>query len=234
MGFFFLKGSFEKSPVSPATPSGVVLRRGNSGTKQDPVKRGSTDSIHSPLPQSPHRVSWIEDKIWLNAPSPSSLLPLPCLELDSLSVSSIEEEFEPVLSPSLSQQSSRLPLADKVKNRLSAALGGLVSPQRRLSKRIQEMAERKDGAFAEAVRSFVEQTLAAGNAPGVTCTEMLQEVRSSLTALRESLFNYPEIQTITDGLGDMPDFELGMMVTGCALLQVTLCNQITNFLSEMT
>lgn len=202
------RGSVEKSPVSPVTPSGVVLRRGSSGTKQDPLKRESTDSIHSPLPQTPHRVSWIEEKIWLNAPSPSSLLPLPCLELDSLSVSSIEEEFEPASSPSLSQHSSRLPLADKVKNRLSAALGGLVSPQRRLNKRIQELAERKDGAFAEAVRSFVEQTLAAGNAPGVTCSEMLQEVRSSLTALRETLFEYPEIQSITDGLGDMPDFEL--------------------------
>ncbi|XP_056613456.1 ras and Rab interactor 2 isoform X1 [Triplophysa dalaica] len=204
------RGSLEKIPVSPATPSGVVLRRGSSATKQDPLKRGSTDSIHSPHPQSPHRVSWVEDKIWLNTSPSSSLLHLP-LELDSLSVSSIEEEFEPVSCPSPSQQSPRLPLADKVKNRLSAvgqALGGLVSPQRRLTKRVQEMAERKDGPFAEAVKAFVEQTLAAGSAPGVTCTQMLQEVRSSLTALRESLFDYPEIQSITDGLGDMPDFEL--------------------------
>lgn len=217
---FLLKGSFEKSPVSPSTPGGVVLRRGSGATKQDPLKRGSTDSIHSPLPQSPHRVSWIEDKIWLNASPSSSLLHLP-LELDSLSVSSIEEESEPVSCPSPSQQSPRLPLADKVKNRLSAvgqALGGLVSPQRRLSKRVQEMAERKDGPFAEAVRAFVERTLAAGNTPGVTCAEMLQEVRSSLTALRETLFDYPEIQSITDGLGDMPDFELGMTLYTCLLL----------------
>ncbi|XP_077063707.1 ras and Rab interactor 2 isoform X1 [Siphateles boraxobius] len=200
------KGS--SSPVSPSTPGGVVLRR---ASKDDPLKRASTDSIQSPLPQSPHRVSWIEDKIWLNSPLPSSLLHPPCLELDSLSVSSMEEEFEPASSPSL--PSPRFQLADKMKNRLSAvgqALGGLVSPQRRLSKRVQEMAERRTGAFAEAVRAFVEDTLTGGAAPGVT--EMLQDMRSALTNLREMLFDCPEIQSITDSFGDIPDFELDALL----------------------
>lgn len=191
-----------------------MLRRASGASKEDSLKRASVDSIQSPLPQSPHRVSWIEDKIWLNSSLPSSLLQPPGLELDSLSVSSIEEESEPALSPSPSLPSPRFHLADKMKNRLSAvgqALGGLVSPQRRLSKRVQEMAERKGGAFAEAVRGFVEQTLANGVTPGVTCTEMLQEVRSSLTALRETLLDYSEIQSITDSFGDTPDFELGMI-----------------------
>ncbi|KAL0173772.1 hypothetical protein M9458_029740, partial [Cirrhinus mrigala] len=155
-------------------PGGVVLRRASAASKEDPLKRAS----------SPHRVSWIEDKIWLNSSLPSSLLQPPGLELDSLSVSSIEEESEPALSPSPSLPSPRFHLADKMKNRLSAvgqALGGLV-------KRVQEMAERKGGAFAEAVRGF--------------------EVRSSLTALRETLLDYPEIQSITDSFGDTPDFEL--------------------------
>ncbi|XP_026119226.1 ras and Rab interactor 2-like [Carassius auratus] len=203
------RGSFEKNPEAPATPGGVVLRRLSGTSKEDPIKRSSVDSIKCPLPQSPHRVSWLEDnKIWLNSSLTSSLLQPPGLELDSLSVSSIEEETEQELSPS---PSPRLHLADKMMNRLSAvgqALGGLMSPQRRLSKRVQEMAERKGGAFAEAVRGFVEQTLACGAGPGVTCTEMLQEVRSSLTALKETLFDSPEIQSITDSIGDTPDFEL--------------------------
>ncbi|XP_016108387.1 ras and Rab interactor 2-like [Sinocyclocheilus grahami] len=207
------RGSFEKNPDSSATPGGVVLRRASGASKEDPLKRASVDSIQSPLPQSPHRVSWIEDKIWLNSSLPSSLLQPPGLELDSLSISSIEEESEPALSPSL--PSPRFQLADKMKNRLSAvgqALGGLVSPQRRLSKRVQEMAERKGGAFAETVRGFVVLTLASGVSPGVTCTEMLQEVRSSLTALRRTLFDCPEIQSITDSVGDTPDFELDAML----------------------
>ncbi|XP_051966036.1 ras and Rab interactor 2-like isoform X2 [Xyrauchen texanus] len=208
-------GSFEKCSVSLASPGGVVLRSGSGSNQQDPLKRASADSIHSPRPQSPHRVSWIEDKIWLNASPPSSQLHPPGLELDSLSVSSIEEEPEPAISPSPYQHSPRLPLAEKVKNRLSAvgqALGRFVSPQRRLSKRIQEMAEQKSGVFAEAIRGFIEQTHAGGTTPGVTCTEMLQEVRSSLTALRETLFDYPEIQSITDSLGDTPDLELDVML----------------------
>ncbi|KTG42648.1 hypothetical protein cypCar_00018380 [Cyprinus carpio] len=208
-------GSFEKKPDSPAPPGGVVLRRASGASKEDPLKRASVDSIQSPLPQSPHRVSWIEDKIWLNSSLPSSLLQPPGLELDSLSVSSIEEESEPALSPSPSLPSPRLHLADKMKNRLSAvgqALGGLVSPHRRLSKRVQEMAERKGGAFAEAVRGFVEQTLASRVSTGGTCTEMLQEVRSSLTSLRETLLDCPEIQSITDSIGDTPDFELDAML----------------------
>uniref|UniRef100_A0A8C2GBW6 VPS9 domain-containing protein n=1 Tax=Cyprinus carpio TaxID=7962 RepID=A0A8C2GBW6_CYPCA len=210
-GFDHDRGSFEKNPDDPATPGGVVLRRASGASKDDPLKRSSDDFIQSPLSQSPHRVSWIEDKIWLNSSLTSSLLQPPGLELDSLSVSSIEEETEPALSPSPAVPSPRLHLADKMKNRLSAvgqALGGLMSPQRRLSKRVQEMAERKGGAFAEAVRGFVEQTLAGEAVPGVTCTEMLQEVRSSLTALKETLFDCPEIQSIIDSIGDTPDFDL--------------------------
>lgn len=210
------RGSFEKTPVTPSTtPGGVVLRRASGTSKEDPLKRASTDSIQSPLPQSPHRVSWIEDKIWLNSPLPSSQLQPPCLELDSLSVSSIEEESEPALSPSPSLPSHRFQLADKMKNRLSAvgqAIGGLMSPQRRLSNRVQEMAERKSGAFAEAVREFIEQTLTSEPTPEITYTEMLQEVRSSLTALREILFDSTEIQSITDSFGDTPDFELDSML----------------------
>lgn len=190
------------------------MRRESSSSTSDPQKRVSLDSVSSPAPQSPHRVSWVEDKLWMNPPAPSSLLHPPCLELDSLSVSSIEEEPEPepTVSPSLVQNSPRLPLADKVKNRLSAvgqALGGLMNPQKRLCKRVQEMSERKGSSFAEALRAFVEQTLKMRAVCGVTSTEMLQEVRSSLTALREMLCDSVEIQSITDSMGDVPDFELG-------------------------
>ncbi|KAI4884327.1 hypothetical protein NFI96_026198 [Prochilodus magdalenae] len=210
-------GSPVKTPITPVTPGGVVLRRSSTASNPDPQRRVSADSLGSQPPQSPHRVSWVEDTFWMNVPPPSTSLHPPCLELDSLSVSSVEEEPEPEnsSSPSQSHPSSRLPLANKVKNRLSAvslALGGLVSPQRRLYKRIQEMSERKDGPFAEAVRGFIEQTLRGAAIYGVSSTEMLQEVRSSLTALRETLYDYAEIQAIIDCLGDTPDFELDAML----------------------
>ncbi|GAA6102002.1 ras and Rab interactor 3 isoform X2 [Tachysurus ichikawai] len=210
-------GSLVQSPVSKVTTTEVVLRRASSSSISDPLKRVSVDSIGSPIPQSPHRVSWVEDKLWMNPPTPSSLLHPPCLEFDSLSMSSIEEEPEPepTVNSCQVQNSPRLPLADKVKNRLSAvgqALGGFINPQKRLSKRVQELSERKGGPFAEALKGFVEQTLKMRASCSMTSTEMLQEVRSSLTTLRETLYDTAEIQSIIDTLGDVPDFELDTMM----------------------
>lgn len=214
MGFVFSAGAAVQSLVSPVTPTGVVLRRASSSSPADSQKRMSSDSISSPVPQSPHRVSWVEDKLWMNPPAPSSLLQPPCIEFDSLSMSSIDEEpdTEPAISPSQVQNSPRLPLADKVKNRISAvgqALGGFMNPQKRLSKRVQEMSERKGSSFAEALRGFVEQTLKTRAGCAATSTVILQEVRSSLTALRETLYESAEIQSIIESMGDVPDFELG-------------------------
>ncbi|XP_053343265.1 ras and Rab interactor 3 [Clarias gariepinus] len=216
-GSFDNSGSLAQNPVSPVSQTGVVLRRASTSSTTDPQRRISTDSIGSPVPQSPHRVSWVEDKVWMNPPAPLSLLHPPCLEFDSLSISSIEEEpdQEPPASHSCVQNSPRLPLADKVKNRLSAvgqALGGFINPQKRLSNRVQEMSERKGGSFAEALRGFVDQTLKTRAVCGVTSTEMLQEVRSSLTALRDMLYDSVEIQVIIESLGDVPDFELDTML----------------------
>lgn len=78
---------------------------------------------------------------------------------------------------------------------------------------MQEMSERKGGSFAEALRGFVDQTLKTRAVCGVTSTEMLQEVRSSLTALRDMLYDSVEIQVIIESLGDVPDFELGKTTT---------------------
>lgn len=166
-----------------------------------------------PGPQSPHRASWIEEGVWLSPPPFSSVLHPPSLELDSLSVSSLEEEPDPAHSPA-SHHAHRLTLvlADKMKNRLSAvgqAFGGLVSPQKRLNKRVQELSERRGGAFAEAARAFVERTQRGGAQTHPSATEMLQEVRNTLTGLREALYDCPEIQILIDGLGDVSDSELG-------------------------
>lgn len=168
---------------------------------------------NSPTPQSPHRVSWIEDGVWLPPPRPSSLLQPPSLELDSLSISSIEEELESQTpNPNLHYPSAHR-LADKVIHRLSAvgqAIGGLVCQKKRLTNRVQELSERKSEPFADAVKGFVETTLKRWADPGrASVSEFLQEVRLSLTSLRETLFDCQEIQTILDSITDLNDSELG-------------------------
>ncbi|CAB1348746.1 unnamed protein product [Coregonus sp. 'balchen'] len=207
----------------PCSSRGVVLRRPSRDASIESLHRtGSQDRtntsrppsdpkpLFSPAPQSPHRVSWIEDNVWLSKPPPSSLLRPPSLELDSLSISSIEEEPESVTSPSHSPHPSYR-LADKVKHRLSAvglAIGGLGSPQKRLTKRVQELSKRRGGVFAEAVLEFVEMTLGAGFTPGMTGVDLLQEVRTALTALRETLLDCPEIHIFIDSMADTPNWEL--------------------------
>ncbi|XP_070762217.1 ras and Rab interactor 2 [Enoplosus armatus] len=224
------------TPSTPAAPAGVVLRRPSRDSASSLPHRASTESLPpstpstpgslnsslfelqyhgSPVPQSPHRVSWIEDGVWLPPPRPSSLLQPPSLELDSLSISSIEEEQESqMLSPTPHHPSAHR-LADKVIHRLSAvgqALGGLVCPKKRLTNRVQELSERKGGAFAEAVKGFAE-TLKRGTDPdGVRGTEFLQEVRSSLTSLRETLLDYPDIQTLLDSITDLNESEIDSLV----------------------
>ncbi|XP_029302644.1 ras and Rab interactor 2 isoform X2 [Cottoperca gobio] len=220
---------------TPEAPAGVVLRRpsrdcspphrASSGslTPSTPSTPGSSNRASleltqhgSPVPQSPHRVSWIEDGVWLPPPRPSSLLHPPSLELDSLSISSIEEEQEYHVCSSTSLYPSAHRLADKVIHRLSAvgqALGGLVSQKKRLTNRVNELSERKGAAFAEAVKGFVEMTLKKGGDPGeVTGSEYLQEVRSSLSSLRETLLDYPEIQALLDSITDFNDSEIDSLV----------------------
>ncbi|XP_042343269.1 ras and Rab interactor 2 isoform X2 [Plectropomus leopardus] len=225
------------TPSTPAAPAEVILRRPSKDLASSPPHRASTESLSlsitstpgslnsaaselqphgSPVPQSPHRVSWIEDGVWLPPPRPSSLLHPPSLELDSLSISSIEEEQESQTPCSVPHHPSAHRLADKVLYRLSAvgqALGGLVSTKKRLSNRVQELSERKGSAFAEAVKGFVEMTLKKGTDPGgVTGSEFLQEVRSSLSSLRDTLLDYPEIQTLLDSITDMNDAEIDSLV----------------------
>lgn len=220
--------SADSQPVTP--PTGVVLRRPSRDSTASLASRASTGSIPvspvsvnspaselqphgSPVPQSPHRVSWIEDGVWLPPPRPSSLLQPPSLELDSLSISSIDEDQDFQIPSPTPHHPSAHRLADKVIHRLSAvgqALGGLVSPRKRLINRVQEMSERRGGAFAEAVKGFIETTLKKGADPaGITGSEFLQEVRSSLTSLRETLLDYPEIQSLLDCMTDLNDADIG-------------------------
>lgn len=202
------------------TSTGVVLRRASSSSSSaDPFQRASTGSTvpGSPAPLSPHRVSWVENE-WAVPPPLTSLLHPPSLELDSLSISSMEEETDSTCSSPALSHHSRLPLADKVKNRLSAvghALGGLVNPQKRLTNRVQELSRSRSGAFAEALRAFVEQTQRAEVMDAVmNSTDILQDVRTSLTALRDSLLDYPDISSLIDSMADMPDAELGTIGDG--------------------
>lgn len=212
------------SSSTPASPGGVVLRRpsrdsaSSSLTSSITSSRASTSSLSplstpsssrptssTELPPTPHRVSWIEDGVWLPPPRSSPLLRPPSLEPDSLSISSVDEEPESPLPTASSHYPTAQRLADKVMHRFSAvgqALGGLVCHKKRLTNRVQELSERRGEPFADAVRSFLENTLRKKSEPwGLTA--LLQEVRSQLTSLRETLLDCGDIQATLDELNDL-------------------------------
>ncbi|XP_061574992.1 ras and Rab interactor 3 isoform X2 [Cololabis saira] len=217
------------SSTTPNTPVGVVLRRPSRDLAMNPPQRAtgsrSTPSSprsvtpepqrhSSPMPTSPHRVSWIEDGFWLPPPRPSSLLQPP--ELDSLSVSSMEDEPDSLVPGPAPHHTSANRLADKLKHRISAvgqALGGLVCQKKKLTNRVKELSEKKGGAFAEAVKAFVDSMLKAGSDPsGVTVSEFLQDLRSSLTSLRETLLDTTDFQALLDSITDFNDSEIDYFV----------------------
>ncbi|KAM8902589.1 LOW QUALITY PROTEIN: ras and Rab interactor 2 [Spinachia spinachia] len=212
---------------TPAAAQAVVLRRPSRESPLSPLFRASLPAPSPSTPSTPggsgaavppslHRVSWIEEGVWLPPPRPSSSLHPPSLELDSLSLSSIEEDHEAQRASPTPHHTGPQRLAGKVIHRLSAvgqALGGLVSQKKRLFHRVQELSERKGSAFAEAVKGFVEVTLKKGADPGgVTGSEFLQEVRTSLSSLKETLLEYQEFQAVLDTFTDMNDLEMDSLV----------------------
>ncbi|KAM6932973.1 ras and Rab interactor 2 [Xenentodon cancila] len=216
--------------TTPQTPSGVVLRRPSHDLLISATQRASTGSLsapstpqkdelqrHStPMPQSPHRVSWIEDGVWLPPPRPSSFLQPP--ELDSLSISSVEEEQESQTPSPVPHHMSSNRLADKLKHRISAmgqALGGLVCQKKKLTNRVKELSEKKGSVFAEAVKAFVDIMLKGGTGTDpskITVSEFLQEVRSSLTSLKDTLLDTPDFQALLDSITDFNDAETDYFV----------------------
>ncbi|XP_032632140.1 ras and Rab interactor-like protein [Chelonoidis abingdonii] len=176
-------------------------------------------------PASPHRVSWIEgasDAPWvlkksysessLLGPRDSLLLP-PIPELDSLSVSSVEEEADAhPATPRKKHQSAALP--GRVLNRLSAvgsALTSFLSAERRLAKRIQELTQEPASYVGGLVQNFVGHVLRGGAARHSTSTDLLQEIRQMISSLKGYLCESSELQDAWE-YGDLEEMDLGSVV----------------------
>ncbi|XP_007436169.2 ras and Rab interactor-like protein [Python bivittatus] len=190
------------------------------------------------LPQkeirSPHRVSWVEgisadalpcwplqkahsESLLLND---SMLLPL-IPELDSLSVSSVEDEGEglPPATPSSQKRprSSSSTFTHKVLYRLSAmsnALTGFLSLERRVSKRVQELAQESTSVVGGLVHNFVGHILRGAGTRHPTSTEMLQEIRQMISNLKGYLCESSDLHTAYSEYGEAEEIDLGSVVEG--------------------
>ncbi|XP_077174635.1 ras and Rab interactor-like protein [Paroedura picta] len=178
--------------------------------------------------KSPHRVSWIEVTPAMAPPcsppkesgSDSSLLneslvlpPIP--ELDSLSLSSVEDEGDSLpLTAVHKKRRSSAALTYKVLHRLSAvgsALGGLLSSERRISNRVQELAQEPMSYLGGLVQSFVGHILRGSETRHSTSTDMLQEIRQMISNLKGYLCESSELRTLCEH-GETEEMDLGSVV----------------------
>ncbi|XP_072130609.1 ras and Rab interactor 3 [Mobula birostris] len=216
--------SIEASPETPSTASRrKTFSRRAAWSWGDNPEGEVTEEVASPrgggggsstLPPY-YRASWLESSS-LKCPSSlrkshseSSLLACdspvlpPISELDSLSVSSMEEEVT-AASPHTPhrQRYKRHPhgLTDKVRNRLSAvshAFTGLVSADRRIRNKIEELSHNKDCYFGSLLQGFVSYTI-EGRGKHTSSTEMLQGIQQMITSLRNYLTQSSELTHLLD------------------------------------
>ncbi|XP_069062999.1 ras and Rab interactor-like protein isoform X1 [Pleurodeles waltl] len=197
---------------------------------------------------SRHRASWIEEGhlvTWklMKSRSESSLIsgdsfllpPIP--ELDSLSVSSVEDEGDSQnVLPSPRKKRHSAAITDKVRHSfmvVSSAFGSLLPLQKRITNRVMELSHDPPSSFGRMLQSFLSHML-KGPSQHLTSTEMLQEIRQTMTNLKTYLCESSELHAALDH-GCQSDFDLDKSVENalakCLLkpLRAAIYSQLLEF-----
>ncbi|NXU56607.1 RIN3 protein, partial [Turnix velox] len=136
----------------------------------------------------------------LEGPGGSSVAQASASEPDSYSTSSNEDDLE--MLNSSSSKKTRSVILDKAKNRLSFVnlsnvFTVFLSSDRKLQKKIVELAQDKDSYFGNLVRDYRVYSLEM-MAKQSSSTEMLQEIRMMMTQLKSYLVQSTELKSLTD------------------------------------
>ncbi|XP_053331424.1 ras and Rab interactor 3 [Spea bombifrons] len=175
----------EHPPVTNATEDGGATKEVGKKLDRNPVGssqelKGSDTSLHSPVSVS--------------------VSPGPNADQDSYSTSSMEDEAERLSRPSIKKSHSFM--LDKAKNRLSIVaitnvLTAFMSADRKLQKRITELAQDEGSYFGDLVQNYKSYTLEM-MAKQSSSTEMLQEIRLMMTQLKSYLVQSAELTAMVD------------------------------------
>ncbi|KAM6335326.1 ras and Rab interactor 3 [Podargus strigoides] len=136
----------------------------------------------------------------LEGPGGSAVAQASASEPDSYSTSSTEDDLE--MPSSSSGKKTRSMILDKAKNRLSfVSLSNVftvfLSSDRKLQKKIVELAQDKDSYFGNLVRDYRVYSLEM-MAKQSSSTEMLQEIRMMMTQLKSYLVQSTELKSLID------------------------------------
>lgn len=174
---------------------------------------------------SRHRATWIEEGhlvTWklMKSRSESSLIsgdsfllpPIP--ELDSLSFSSVEDEGDCQNAlPSPRKKRHSATITDKVRHSLmvvSSAFGNLLPLQKRITYRVMDLSHDPSSSFGRMLQSFLSHML-KGPCQHLTSTEMLQEIRQTMTNLKTYLCESSELHSALEN-GGQSDFDLDNII----------------------
>ncbi|XP_058018577.1 ras and Rab interactor 3 isoform X2 [Ahaetulla prasina] len=140
----------------------------------------SSDSLHSPIGNARAQMS--------------------ASEPDSYSTSSTEDEFELRTSPTVKKTHSMI--LGRAKRRLSMVslsnvFTAFLSSDRKLQKKIVELAQDKDSYFGNLVQDYKVYSLEM-MAKQISSTEMLQEIRLMMTQLKSYLIQSTELKSLMD------------------------------------
>uniref|UniRef100_A0A8B9QV40 Ras and Rab interactor 3 n=1 Tax=Apteryx owenii TaxID=8824 RepID=A0A8B9QV40_APTOW len=136
----------------------------------------------------------------LEGPGGSAMAQASASEPDSYSTSSTEDDLEVLACPS--GKKTRSVILGKAKNRLSfVSLSNVftvfLSSDRKLQKKIVELAQDKDSYFGNLVQDYRVYSLEM-MAKQSSSTEMLQEIRMMMTQLKSYLVQSTELKTLID------------------------------------
>ncbi|XP_063146322.1 ras and Rab interactor 3 [Candoia aspera] len=125
---------------------------------------------------------------------------LPASEPDSYSTSSTEDEFELMTSTTVRKTHSMI--LGRARRRLSMVslsnvFTAFLSSDRKLQKKIVELAQDKDSYFGNLVQDYKVYSLEM-MAKQISSTEMLQEIRLMMTQLKSYLIQSTELKSLMD------------------------------------
>ncbi|XP_048841556.1 ras and Rab interactor 3-like [Brienomyrus brachyistius] len=151
------------------------------------------------------------------------------LDHDSYSTSSTEEEADVTGSPVIPVKKSPTVMLDKAKQRLSMAnlshiFISFMSADRKLKKRIVELAQDRETYFGNLVRDYRAFTLETMEQHS-SSTEMLQEIRLMMTQLKNYLIQSAELKAILEPVVH-PEEKLEVII------EAALCKSVLKPLRE--
>lgn len=179
--------------VTSERPTPGVLKEGQSPASQAGAPRPPAQA--SACPQSSP-----EFKGSLASLADSLGVPLSAADQDSYSTSSTEEELEQFSSPGMKKKPSML--LGKARHRLSFAsfssvFNAFLSNNRKLYKKLVELAQDKSSYFGSLVQDYKVYSLEM-MARQTSSTEMLQEIRTMMTQLKSYLLQSTELKALVD------------------------------------